>query len=55
MDQPLARLAFCLLDPRSDDGLFDWNFFDSMFEGKVAPVRRIEKPVALDATILKGP
>src|SRR5262249_50198388 len=25
MDQPLARLAFYLLDPRSDDGLFEWN------------------------------
>ena len=52
MNQPLARLAFYLLDPRSDDGLFDWNFFDSSLEGEVAPVRRIMKPVALDATIV---
>ena len=25
MDQPLARLAFILLDPRSDDGFMAWN------------------------------
>lgn len=29
MDQPLARLAFHLLDPESDDSLFTWNFFDA--------------------------
>ncbi len=28
MDQPLARLAFLLLDPRSDDGLMAWNILD---------------------------
>jgi hypothetical protein len=28
MTQPLARLAFLLLEPRSDDGLVDWNFLD---------------------------
>lgn len=28
MDQPLARLAFILLEARSDDGLVDWNFLD---------------------------
>jgi hypothetical protein len=52
MNQPLARLAFYLLEPRSDDGLFNWNFFDSMLEGKIAPVRKVLKPVALDATIV---
>src|SRR5437867_3849687 len=52
MNQPLARLAFYLLEPRSDDGLFDWNFFDSQLESKVAPVRKIEKPVPLEATII---
>jgi hypothetical protein len=51
MDQPLARLAFYLLDPRSDDGLFNWNFFDS--EAGVAPVQRILKPVPLEATIVR--
>ena len=29
MNQPLARLAFYLLEPRSDDGLVDWNFLDA--------------------------
>ncbi len=28
MDQPLARLAFILLDPRSDDGFMWWNILD---------------------------
>lgn len=28
LDQPLARLAFQLLDPQADDGLLNWNFFD---------------------------
>jgi len=51
MNQPLARLAFYLLDPRSDDGLFNWNFFDALL-GKFAPVRRIMKPVGLDATVI---
>ena len=55
MNQPLARLAFYLLDPRSDDGLFEWNFFDPMLEGKTAPVRRIAKPVPLDAIIIGTP
>jgi hypothetical protein len=48
MNQPLARLAFYLLDPRSGDGLFAWNYFDELL-GKVAPVRRIMKPVGLPA------
>src|SRR5918993_641274 len=28
MSQPLARLAFYLLEPRSDDGLVNWNVLD---------------------------
>jgi hypothetical protein len=52
MNQPLARLAFYLLEPRSDDGLFEWNFFDALLEGKISPVRRITKPAALDATVV---
>lgn len=30
MDQPLARLAFYLIEPRSDDGLVTWNFMDDV-------------------------
>jgi hypothetical protein len=33
MDQPLARLAFLLLEPRSDDGLTNWNVMDGALEG----------------------
>jgi hypothetical protein len=29
MSQPLARLAMYMLEPESDDGLVDWNFFDA--------------------------
>ncbi len=52
MNQPLARLAFYLLEPRSDDGLFNWNFFDSSLEGEIAPLRRITKATGIDATIV---
>ena len=39
--QPLGRLAFLLLEPRSDDGLLDWNFFDEALAGaRWYPVRR---------------
>lgn len=31
--QPLGRLAFYLLDPRSDDGLGAWNVLDEALEG----------------------
>jgi hypothetical protein len=33
MDQPLARLAFVLLEPRSSDGLLNWNVLDRRLEG----------------------
>jgi hypothetical protein len=32
LDQPLARLIFKLLEPRSDDGLVNWNYFDAEVE-----------------------
>jgi len=58
MEQPLARLAFYLLEPRSDDGLFAWNFFDSSVstgERKVvAPVRKLMKKVPLEARIMQS-
>jgi hypothetical protein len=42
MNQPLARLAFYLLAPTSDDGLTAWNYFDEMLgaDVKVYPVMR---------------
>ncbi len=33
VDQPLGRLAFMLLEPRSDDGLLNWNVLDRALEG----------------------
>ncbi|MEO5511508.1 MAG: M14 family metallopeptidase [Longimicrobiales bacterium] len=42
MAQPLARLGFILLEPRSDDGLVDWNFMDRAIEGgKPYPIWRV--------------
>ena len=42
--QPLGRLAFYLLEPRSDDGLVNWNFLDAELEGaKVFPIVRSVK------------
>ena len=39
--QPLGRLAFSLLEPRSDDGLTNWNVFDRSLAGaNVFPVLR---------------
>jgi hypothetical protein len=34
MDQPLARLAFILMDPRSDDGFLTWNLLDGLLGDK---------------------
>lgn len=40
MDQPLARLAFSLLEPRSDDGLTAWAFLDDEIERGDYPIMR---------------
>jgi hypothetical protein len=37
MDQPLARLAFALLDARSDDGLMAWNILDPVLGATPPP------------------
>jgi hypothetical protein len=40
-DQPLGRLLFIMMEPRSDDGLLDWNFFDEALSGaRYYPVLR---------------
>ncbi len=42
MDQPLARLAFHLLEPTSDDGVVTWNVLDDwLAEGKDVPIFRV--------------
>lgn len=42
MNQPLARLAFYLIAPTSDDGLVNWNFLDDKLgaDVKVYPIYR---------------
>lgn len=40
MTQPLARLAFYLLEPRSNDGLVTWNVFDEAIKKSQYPVLR---------------
>lgn len=41
MSQPLARLAFYLLAPTSDDGLTTWNFLDDLLQdAKTYPILR---------------
>ena len=43
--QPLGRLAFYLLEPRSDDGLVNWNVLDDALgdDVKVYPIVRATK------------
>jgi hypothetical protein len=44
MTQPLARLAFYLIEPRSDDGLANWNLIDGLeADAKVYPILRTPK------------
>jgi Zinc carboxypeptidase len=40
MTQPLARLAFYLLEPRSNDSLVTWNVFDEAIKKSAYPVLR---------------
>jgi hypothetical protein len=41
MKQPLARLAFYLIEPRSDDGLVNWNLVDeALKDATVYPIVR---------------
>jgi hypothetical protein len=42
-DQPLGRLAFTLLEPRSDDGFLNWNVLDRRLEGlRYYPILRTD-------------
>ena len=53
-DQSLGRLAFYLLDPRSDDGLVNWNYFDALIvPGAAAPVRRIRSATPLVGIVVE--
>jgi hypothetical protein len=41
MDQPLGRLAFTLLEPRSDDGFVAWAILDEAIEEGRLPILRV--------------
>ena len=44
--QPLANFIFYLLEPQSDDGLVNWNFFDNYLESqRIANDKRVEYPL----------
>jgi hypothetical protein len=46
--QPLARLAFYLLEPESDDGLVTWNIIDEgLAVGQTYPIYRVTNTTAL--------
>jgi len=45
VDQPLGRLAFSLLEPRSDSGLANWGFIE-VEAGTAYPIRRVIDPEA---------
>ena len=52
--QPLGTLAVYLLEPRSDDGLLTWNFFDdALAPGRDFPVLRIMNRAQLATTPLE--
>jgi hypothetical protein len=44
VDQPLGRLAFTLLEPRSDDGFVAWAILDEQIEQGLFPVLRVAAP-----------
>jgi hypothetical protein len=47
-DQALARLAFYLLEPESDDGLVTWNIIEAgLAAGEAYPIYRVTNTTAL--------
>ena len=47
-DQPLARLAFYLLEAESDDGLVTWNIIaEGLAAGQTYPIYRVTNTTAL--------
>ncbi len=54
--QPLGLLVFYLLEAESDDGLVDWNFFDSYLEnGKTYPVYKMTQIVNTTSRLIMKP
>jgi len=53
--QPLGILACYLLEPESDDGLVDWNFFDDYLEaGKTFPVYKLMQNVNAASRLIEN-
>jgi hypothetical protein len=53
--QPLGLLAAYLLEPESDDGLVNWNFFDSFLAvGRQAPIGKIMSNVNMQTRAVGG-
>jgi hypothetical protein len=47
-NQPLARLAFYLLEPESDDGLVTWNIIEEgIAPGQTYPIYRVTDPAGI--------
>ncbi len=54
MAQPLANLAFYLLEPESDDGLVTWNLLDGLLgAGQEYPIHRILKNPELPSRLVE--
>lgn len=43
--QPLANLIFYMLEPESDDGLVNWNFFDEYFREQKLDKKKVAYPI----------
>ncbi|KAF0240450.1 MAG: hypothetical protein FD183_1052 [Chitinophagaceae bacterium] len=43
--QPLANLIFYTLEPQSDDGLLNWNFFDTYLEANGVNTKPVDFPI----------
>jgi hypothetical protein len=56
MDQPLARLAFQLLEPSADDGVVTWNVVDEwLAAGKEVPIYRVVPAESAAASATRPP
>ncbi len=51
--QPLAALAFYLLEPESDDGLANWNFLEDYLEGNQYPIYKVTGELRVATRILR--
>ncbi|QEH36850.1 Prolyl tripeptidyl peptidase precursor [Aquisphaera giovannonii] len=53
--QPLGNLAVYLLEPRSEDGLATWKFFEGLKAGEDFPVLRLPQPAAMTLIAAEPP